>query len=203
VKLNRFLDALAWPVAKLLDRREDVLPFDGVDYVIGFGIGMRARGKPSLLSEGVARRCAELFKAGLAKNIIFAGGLYESNVTEAQAMKNIARGEGVPEKSILIEEFSRNTYQNAVHVLSLMRREGLAREGLTVAVVGQNLHAGRCCYSFKKEAFPSWKIFLKKAYSEYDSECTTRRLTSQWRFVFWEIVWTILFKLKPFRTLIF
>jgi len=77
VKLNRFLDALAWPVAKLLDRREDVLPFDGVDYVIGFGIGMRARGKPSLLSEGVARRCAELFKAGLAKNIIFAGGLYE------------------------------------------------------------------------------------------------------------------------------
>ncbi len=190
-------------MAKLLERREDVLPFDGVDYVIGFGIGMRARGKPSLLSEGVARRCAELYKAGLAKKIIFAGGLYEGDVTEAQAMKDIACTAGVPGEKILIEEFSRNTYQNAVHVLSLMRRGNLAREGLTVAVVGQNIHAGRCCYSFKKEAPPSWKIFLKKAYSEYDPECTSRRLTSQWRFVFWEIVWTILFKLKPLRTLIF
>lgn len=41
MNLDRFLNALALPVAKLLERGEDVLPLDGVDYVIGFGIGMR------------------------------------------------------------------------------------------------------------------------------------------------------------------
>ncbi|MBU3918783.1 YdcF family protein [Patescibacteria group bacterium] len=197
------MDTLASPLAKLLERREDALPLNGVDYAIGFGIGMRENGEPSLLSEGVARRCTELFKAGLAENIIFTGGLYEGSVTEAKAMKDIALALGVPEERIFIEEFSRNTYQNAVHVLSLMRQRGLEREGLTIATVGQNLHAGRCYYSFKKEAPSSWKVFLKKAYSEYDPECTSRRLTFEWRFLPWEIIWTILFRIKPIRSLIF
>ncbi len=49
-----------------------------VDYAIGFGIGMRGDGKPSLLSMAVAGRCAGLVSNNLAHTIIFTGGSQET-----------------------------------------------------------------------------------------------------------------------------
>ena len=62
--LERFLDLCFLPLSKLYEKREDVLPEERVDYVIGFGIGMRKDGEPSLLSRAVASRCVEIYKSG-------------------------------------------------------------------------------------------------------------------------------------------
>jgi len=202
VKLDRFLNALVKPIVKILEREGDHLCIDVANIAIGFGIGMRADSSPSLLSKSVALRCAGLYNSGHIRMIIFTGGASENNITEAEAMKEVAVAEGVPEKYILVEQSSKNTHQNALYVWAMIKGLGLAKEGLRIATVGHCLHAGRC-YDSVKRVFPKTsQIFLLKAYSRYDPECTQRRLTAQWKFVPWEFVWTILFKIKLVRRLI-
>lgn len=195
--LDRLLDALVLPVSKLYERREDVLPEDGVDCVVGFGIGMRADGQASQLSAAVARRCAGLYKAGLAQGIIFTGGASENNVTEAEAMRSVALEMDVPEDKIFIEEFSRNTRQNSVNTVALMERHDpdSGNKNFNIATVGHFFHARRCQGSFKKAAPRNWQVFGFKAYSPWDPECTQKRLHAEWKFVLWEMPMFILFKL--------
>ncbi len=203
MKLDRFLDRLVSPLARILERREDPLPQGGVDVVVGFGIGMRADGSPSLISRAVAVRCAILYKQKLARTIIFTGGSSESNITEAEAMRSIAIWSfGIPSDEIFIDNASKNTHQNALNVWAMLKRKGLAKNGLRFAVVGQDLHVGRCYDSLRRVVPKSSRVFLLKAYSRYDPECTQKRLTAEWRFIPWEIIWTVLFKIKFVRRLI-
>jgi len=202
VKPNKFLDALVSSVARTFERRESPLPPGGVNIVIGFGIGMRVDGSPSLLSEAVAFRCARLYIVGLAKMIIFTGGASENDITEAEAMKKVAVAAGVPEEFVFVEQSSRNIHQNALYVWAMIKEHGLAKDGLCFATVGHRLHAGRCFDSIERVFPKCLQIFLLKAHSEYDPECTQRRLGSEWKFLPWEIVWTILFKIKFVRWLI-
>jgi len=193
---NRVLDALVLPFAKLLEPRESEWPGRVVDIAVGFGIGMRPGGDPSLLSSGVALRCVELFKAGLASTIVFTGGTSENGVSEAAAMKNVAVRGGVPEEQILIEEFSRNTRQNALNVLALIRRDLFKADvPVKVATVGQHLHARRCYNAFRRVAPKKWTVIGKKAYCPYDPQSTQWRLGSEWRFFPWELAWNMLFKI--------
>jgi uncharacterized SAM-binding protein YcdF (DUF218 family) len=202
VELKRFLNALAAPFAKILEREGDSLCLDETNIAIGFGIGMRADGSPSLLSKSVALRCAGLYDRGCVRMIIFTGGASEKSITEAEAMKRVALASGVPEDSILVEQYSRNTHQNALRVWAIIESKGLAKKILRFAIVGQYLHVGRC-YDSVRRVFPKTsQICLLKAYSRYDTECTQKRLTAQWKFVPWEIIWTLLFKIKLIRRLI-
>ena len=54
---ERILDDLVLPFAKLLEPREGS-PGTNYDIIIGFGIGMRPRGLPSVPSLAVAFQCS-------------------------------------------------------------------------------------------------------------------------------------------------
>jgi len=170
-----------------------VLPEEGVDYVVGFGIGMRGNGEPSLLSRAVACRCLEIYKSGKCRKIIFTGGNSENNISEAEAMKRVALEQGVPEDKIFIENLSRNTRENSINTLKLLTR--LDPKSLSIGTVGHFLHARRCYNAFKKVAPQDWQVFCLKTYSPWDPKCTQKRLHSEWRFIFWEIPMFTLFKL--------
>lgn len=199
MKIGRVLDALVLPIAKLLEPREHVLPDGGVNLAVGFGIGMRKDGSPSLLSQGVARHCVMLYKAGMAKKILFSGGSEGGGVTEASAMKSVALAMGVRDEDALVEEYSRNTHSNALNVVRMVK--GIASQQrdtpacISIATVGQSLHARRCYACLKKVAPKNWAIFRLKATCHYDSFCTQRRLSAEWKFLPWELVWTVLFKI--------
>jgi len=146
---------------------------------------------------------AILYKQKLARTIIFTGGSSENDITEADAMENVAIWSfGVPSDKILTDKASKNTHQNAYNVWAMLKRKGLAKNGLRFAVVGQDLHVGRCYDSLRRVVPKSSRVFLLKAYSRYDPECTQKRLTAEWRFIPWEIIWTVLFKIKFVRRLI-
>ena len=74
-----------------------------------------------VLSGGDTRARTEhgvkLYKSGIADKIIFSGAAYQDGVpSNAKEMANIAFKSGVLQSDILVEEESRNTYQNAQFV---------------------------------------------------------------------------------------
>ena len=58
----------------------------------------------------------QLYKLGLAKKILITGGsglLETDSISESERMQRVMILSGIPEKDILLEESSRNTYENA------------------------------------------------------------------------------------------
>jgi uncharacterized SAM-binding protein YcdF (DUF218 family) len=62
----------------------------------------------------------ELFKQGYATRIIFSGAALDDGPSNAFAMRDLALSEGVPAKSILIDEKSQNTYENALNSKAIL-----------------------------------------------------------------------------------
>ena len=62
-----------------------------------------------------AEKGIELYKEGLAKNIIFSGAALDDGPSNAIAMRNQAIEAGVPVRTILIDSDSQNTFQNATN----------------------------------------------------------------------------------------
>ncbi|MBM9548940.1 YdcF family protein [Leptospira sp. 201903074] len=69
-----------------------------------------------------------LYKAGKVKKILFTGGsglLFADAYREADLAKEIFLGLGVPEKDLIWENQSRNTYENAVETKKLLNENKL------------------------------------------------------------------------------
>lgn len=92
-------------------------------------------------------RAADLYHAGRATRVVLSGGALEGDVSEAQGMAHGLRQMGVPNSALVLENNSRNTYENA----------GLTRERLeqndirTVLVVTSALHMPRAMAVFHKQ----------------------------------------------------
>ena len=67
--------------------------------------------------------------------------------TEAEAMKRLLLIMGVPEKDILIEDHSKNTYENAVFSRKILAEQGINH----VLLVTSALHMPRAVMVFKKQ----------------------------------------------------
>src|SRR5690606_33915646 len=87
-----------------------------VDVIVVLGGGGHKGDDP--LPMQVKRRvekAAELHTAGFADTMIVSGGLHKhSGVMESKAMQSYALAIGVPAETIIEEDRSRNTYENAV-----------------------------------------------------------------------------------------
>lgn len=58
-------------------------------------------------------RAVELWQAGVAPRIVFTGGFRGDRPSEASIAASIARGRGVPDSAVLMEELSTSTLENA------------------------------------------------------------------------------------------
>ena len=91
---------------------------------------------------------ARLFHAGKAPVVIASGGgspWREAEQTEAEAMRTLLVDLGVPAESILLEDQSRNTRENAVLTARLLEAQGLDR----VLLVTSALHMPRSLATFR------------------------------------------------------
>lgn len=90
-------------------------------------------------------RAAELYFAGRAPKIILSGGALEGRVSDARAMARILRQKGIPESAIILENESRNTYENALLTENMLKTMDLR----TALVVTSALHMPRAMAAFK------------------------------------------------------
>ncbi|MBF0421634.1 MAG: YdcF family protein [Magnetococcales bacterium] len=96
-----------------------------------------------------AWHAARLFHAGKAPLIILSGGRSRSHylTSEAQAMRLFMKDLGVPDHAMVLEERSKNTSENAIYTLEILRRRHIG----TILLVTSALHMRRALKLFQAE----------------------------------------------------
>ncbi|MDQ8034237.1 MAG: YdcF family protein [Bordetella sp.] len=89
----------------------------------------------------------ELFLAGRAPKVVVSGGALEGDVSEAKGMAHRMRQQGVPEQALILENASRNTYENAALTEDTLR----AHQVKKVLLVTSALHMPRAMAAFSKQ----------------------------------------------------
>ncbi|OZI42108.1 hypothetical protein CEK29_13600 [Bordetella genomosp. 5] len=89
----------------------------------------------------------ELYLAGRAPKVVLSGGALEGDVSEAKGMAHRMRQQGVPEQALILENSSRNTYENAALTEDTLR----AHEIKKVLLVTSALHMPRAMAAFSKQ----------------------------------------------------
>ncbi len=116
--------------------------------VLGGGIVTDLKILPWSVQERM-KRGVELFDQGYADRMIVAGGQVSGqSYSESEFMREYAEFLGVPSKSIIEENASRDTHQNAQNSLVIMNELGWS----TALVVTSDYHTRRACNVFEKQS---------------------------------------------------
>ena len=87
-----------------------------------------------------------LYAAGRAPRILISGSALDGKVSEAQIIARMLRQRGIPDTAILLENNSRNTYENARFTDIIMRGQKLK----SALLVTSALHMPRAAASLQK-----------------------------------------------------
>jgi uncharacterized SAM-binding protein YcdF (DUF218 family) len=126
-----------------------------VDAIVVLGGGTRAQSPPRAFHEvGEAGDrviyAAQLYRAGVAPTILVSGAhspaQSQVGASEAEAMADMLVFLGVPRESILLEQVSRNTYENAFESSRVLAEHGLSE----VLLVTSALHMPRAYAVFRQ-----------------------------------------------------
>ena len=94
-----------------------------------------------------ANTAVELYKNGWAKTLVFSGAAQDkSGPSNAAAMKTIAVAAGVPEASILLDEDSATTKQNAENTMRIFTKNKIT----SIILVTSGYHQRRASLEFNK-----------------------------------------------------
>lgn len=107
------------------------------------GCALDPSGAPTPALERRTRHGVALHQAGAASLLALSGGGPHPR-SEAAAMADMARAAGVPETAILIEDRSRNTFENAAFTVPLLIERGARR----VVLVSDFYHLPRARLMF-------------------------------------------------------
>jgi uncharacterized SAM-binding protein YcdF (DUF218 family) len=105
--------------------------------------------RPSPVFEERLRHGIDLYRRGLAPQLIFTGGFGGAGArfAESQVGRRYALRSGVPARAILIETVSRTTRQNLQQAARLMQARGLRR----AIIVSDPLHMARAMRLAREE----------------------------------------------------
>lgn len=95
------------------------------DAVIVLGAAVRPDGRPSAALTRRSERGAALVRDGRARFLVATGGVVTHPPTEAFWIRRIALAAGVPDEQILVDDISRDTFENAQASAALLCCHGL------------------------------------------------------------------------------
>jgi len=124
-------------------------PLQKADALVILGGGINAKtGEMSIKTEERTLSGAELFKNDVAPIVIVAGGKVGKNpYPEAPAMAELLMLKGVPFESIVQEDQSENTWENAQNVIAITR----ANNWKKLIVLTSDFHTYRACKFFREQ----------------------------------------------------
>lgn len=115
------------------------------DVIVVLGAGLQGRDRPGPALVRRTAQGAELWRQGLAQQIICTGGYGPGKTrSEADACASLLRDQGVPGDVILLEDRSRSTEENAIYTLEAMQANGWQ----TALVVSDGYHLLRANWIF-------------------------------------------------------
>ena len=114
------------------------------DAVVVFGARAYADGRPSLALHDRVRTACRLYRDGLARTVVLSGGPGDGAQSEPDVMARLARGWGVPESGMVLDQAGVNTRATILNARRLARERGWR----TVLMVSHYYHLSRidlCC----------------------------------------------------------
>lgn len=115
--------------------------------VLGGGVVEDSRSLPWSVQERV-RKAIDLYQAGYIDNMILAGGLVKGqSYSESEIMRVYAEILGVAPGDIFEESASRDTYENAINSINIMKQSDWS----TAMIVTSDYHTKRACKVFEKQ----------------------------------------------------
>ena len=163
------------------------------DVIVAIGIGVKSDGTVSALSLAVVKRAIYLYRKKVASKIIFTGGFVQNGISEALAMQRVAVKSGVPLGDIILEKKSSSTLTNVSETIAIIKKFKFK----SVVVVAQSVHARRVVATFEKLLPSSCSLSWASAESSYDNKVPSQsRLSSETRFLLWEIIQLCIYKLR-------
>ncbi len=130
----------AWGAAALLLERHGRLRKVGDDKweaIIVAGCSVRSDGSPTPALARRVERAVGLWHRGVAPLLVLTGGIGKHRPAEAVTAGKLARGLGVPEEALLLEDASSSTDENARFARALL-------DSHNVLVVSDSYHVYRC-----------------------------------------------------------
>lgn len=103
-------------------------------------------GRPSKTLEARTLHAARMYAAGEASLLIATGGVGEHPPSEAEVMRGILRGAGVPEEAIVLEGEAMSTWDSAWFVAGVAEERGVEK----VLAVTDPLHTVRTVAAFRE-----------------------------------------------------
>ena len=142
--LLTFYTPLAWWLAEPLRRSS---PPQSADAIVVFAGGVGESGRAGTGVQERVAKAVDLYRAGYAKTIVFSSG-YVFTLREAEVMRDIAVGNGVPADAIVLEESAANTYENVRNTSQIARAKGWSR----LLLVSSPYHMRRAMRTWHKVA---------------------------------------------------
>jgi uncharacterized SAM-binding protein YcdF (DUF218 family)/glycosyltransferase involved in cell wall biosynthesis len=139
-----FHTPLLWVVAEPLRVVDTPTPADAIVVFAG-GAGESATAGGGYQER--VRQAVDLYEAGYAPTLIFSTGFVYS-FREAEVMRDLAVGLGVPQDAIVLEERAGSTYENVVFSSEIARRQSSSR----VLLVSSPYHMRRALLTWQRQA---------------------------------------------------
>ena len=116
-----------------------------VDAVIVLGAALAGPGVPGPALVRRLRHGVAVFRRCGARHLVLSGGIVHATPAEAVVMQALARADGIADACIIVEDQSRNTFENGVYCGRLMREN----RWLNVLVVTDGFHLPRALFVFR------------------------------------------------------
>ena len=119
-----------------VDRQARVDETRPADVIVVLGSQVRPDGVPSNSLYSRTMRGVELYKAGYAPTLFLTGGIGRFPPSEAEVMRRLAVGAGVPESALVLDETATSTQESMATLAGEAERRGWR----TVLVVSDPFH---------------------------------------------------------------
>jgi len=139
-----FWSPALWWVATPLTRASAPKP---VDAIVVFAGGVGESGKAGGGYQERVKQAVDLYREGLAPQLVFSSG-YTFVFQEAEVMKELAVGHGVPASAIILETDAANTLENVQFVRRILEARGLR----SILLVSSPYHMRRALATWRKQA---------------------------------------------------
>ena len=139
-----FYTPLLWWIAEPLRIEAPPQPADAI---VVFAGGVGESGQAGGGAQERVARAIELYRAGMAPRMILSSG-YVFTLREAEVMKAIAVGNGVPDDAVLLERAAANTRENVANSARILNEHGWKR----ILLVTSPYHMRRATLTWRKLA---------------------------------------------------
>ena len=147
-------------------------------------------------------QAVKLYKTGKVEKIVFSGGdatIFGDDYKEADIIKQYLKDIGLPEKDMIFENLSRNTYENATFVYRLLKPTSTDN----ILIITSGFHMKRALGCFKKTGMNPDYIVAdlysgKRKFVPDHLLLPNTHTLDRWSMLFHEISGYLIYKIKGY-----